>query len=74
MYSFGGRGGGGGGFNSSRGGGGMRGGGGGRGGKFSNQPGQSLRKPRWDMNALPKFEKHLYREHPNVQRRSTVCI
>lgn len=49
----------------------MRGGGGGRGGK-SNQPGQFLRKPRWDMNALPKFEKNLYREHPVVQRRSAV--
>ncbi|CAH3013581.1 unnamed protein product [Porites evermanni] len=62
--------GGGGGFNSS-----FRGGGGGGGGfgkkdKLNNQPGQFLRKPKWDLDALPKFKKDFYREHPNVQNRS----
>ncbi|EDO38061.1 predicted protein, partial [Nematostella vectensis] len=32
-------------------------------------PGASLRKPRWDMNSLQKFEKNFYREHPVVQAR-----
>ena len=64
--------GGGGGFNSS-----FRGGGGGGGGfgkkdKLNNQPGQFLRKPKWDLDALPKFKKDFYREHPNVQNRSMV--
>lgn len=57
-----------------RGGGGGRGGrGGGGGGGFKkdyNGPGASLRKPRWDMNSLPRFEKNFYREHPSVQARS----
>ncbi|CAL1545846.1 unnamed protein product [Lymnaea stagnalis] len=34
------------------------------------QPGQNLRKPRWDMSRLQKFEKNFYKEHPNVSRRS----
>ncbi|XP_020632927.1 ATP-dependent RNA helicase dbp2-like [Orbicella faveolata] len=49
------------------------GGGGGFGGKkdkLNNSPGQLLRKPKWDLDALPKFKKDLYREHPNVQNRS----
>lgn len=48
--------------------------GGGGGGKFGNQAGSTLRKPRWDMDALPRFEKNFYREHPNVQARSNVSI
>lgn len=59
---------------SSRGGRGGGGRGGGRsGGSFKkdyNGPGASLRKPRWDMNSLPRFEKNFYREHPAVQARS----
>ena len=48
-------------------------GGGGGGGKF-NTPGSSLRKPNWDMNALPRFEKNFYREAASVQARSMqVC-
>ena len=53
------------------------GGGGGFGGKkdkLNNSPGQMLRKPKWDLDALPKFKKDLYREHPNVQNRSMVGI
>jgi len=53
------------------GGGGGRGGGGGGGGREKfNTPGSSLRKPNWDMNALPRFEKNFYRESPSVQARS----
>ncbi|GFN96911.1 ATP-dependent RNA helicase dbp2 [Plakobranchus ocellatus] len=33
------------------------------------QPGQGLRKPRWDVHKLPKFEKNFYKEHPVVTRR-----
>jgi len=62
---------------SSRGGG--RGGssrGGGRGGykKEYSGPGATLRKPRWDMDELPKFEKNFYKEHPNVQARSQLDV
>ncbi|XP_034045517.1 probable ATP-dependent RNA helicase DDX17 [Thalassophryne amazonica] len=35
--------------------------------KFGN-PGERLRKKRWDLNELPKFEKNFYTEHPEVQR------
>lgn len=70
----GGGGGGGGGRYNDRGGGygdrgGSYGGFGGRGGK-SNNDSLTLRKPKWDMNQLPKFEKNFYREHPTVQARS----
>ncbi|KAK3775726.1 hypothetical protein RRG08_044784 [Elysia crispata] len=34
------------------------------------QPGQGLKKPRWDIHKLPKFEKNFYREHPAVTRRN----
>lgn len=59
--------------------GGGRGGGSGRGGgrsfqKEYNGPGASLRKPRWDMNSLPRFEKNFYREHANVQARSNDTV
>ncbi|XP_071259517.1 probable ATP-dependent RNA helicase DDX17 isoform X2 [Salvelinus alpinus] len=37
--------------------------------KFGN-PGERLRKKKWDLNELPKFEKNLYNEHPDVQRMS----
>uniref|UniRef100_A0A8D3D9B5 RNA helicase n=1 Tax=Scophthalmus maximus TaxID=52904 RepID=A0A8D3D9B5_SCOMX len=44
---------------------------GGRGGpppmKFGN-PGERLRKKRWNLDELPKFEKNFYAEHPEVQR------
>merc|ERR1712179_177325 len=65
-----------GGYGDRRGGGGG-GRGGGRGGGFKKEysgPGASLRKPRWDMNSLPRFEKNFYREHPNVQARSNAEV
>uniref|UniRef100_A0A8C7VFR5 RNA helicase n=1 Tax=Oncorhynchus mykiss TaxID=8022 RepID=A0A8C7VFR5_ONCMY len=37
--------------------------------KFGN-PGERLRKKKWDLNELPKFEKNFYNEHPDVQRMS----
>ncbi|XP_029583867.1 probable ATP-dependent RNA helicase DDX17 isoform X3 [Salmo trutta] len=37
--------------------------------KFGN-PGDRLRKKKWDLNELPKFEKNFYNEHPDVQRMS----
>ncbi|XP_037545631.1 probable ATP-dependent RNA helicase DDX17 [Nematolebias whitei] len=44
---------------------------GGRGGapplKFGN-PGERLRKKRWNLDELPKFEKNFYNEHPDVQQ------
>jgi len=56
-----------------------RGGGSGRGrGGFKNKeysgPGATLRKPRWDMDSLPPFEKNFYKEHPNVQARSQLDV
>ncbi|XP_034452543.1 probable ATP-dependent RNA helicase DDX17 [Hippoglossus hippoglossus] len=43
---------------------------GGRGGpppmKFGN-PGERLRKKKWNMDELPKFEKNFYTEHPEIQ-------
>ncbi|XP_073500339.1 probable ATP-dependent RNA helicase DDX17 isoform X2 [Phyllobates terribilis] len=42
-----------------------RGAGGSRFPKFGN-PGERLRKKRWDLNELPKFEKNFYTEHPEV--------
>uniref|UniRef100_A0A8D3EFN2 RNA helicase n=1 Tax=Scophthalmus maximus TaxID=52904 RepID=A0A8D3EFN2_SCOMX len=48
---------------------------GGRGGpppmKFGN-PGERLRKKRWNLDELPKFEKNFYAEHPEVQRITQV--
>ncbi|KKA30833.1 hypothetical protein TD95_004666 [Thielaviopsis punctulata] len=32
--------------------------------------GAGLRQQEWDLNALPKFEKHFYKEHPDVTNRS----
>lgn len=53
--------------------------GGGGGGGFRNsmkgsQPGERLRKPRWDMDTLPKFEKNFYKEHPGVTNRPPMEI
>lgn len=39
--------------------------------KFGN-PGERLRKKRWDLNELPKFEKNFYTEHPEVARMTIV--
>uniref|UniRef100_A0A4W5MRD7 RNA helicase n=1 Tax=Hucho hucho TaxID=62062 RepID=A0A4W5MRD7_9TELE len=33
--------------------------------KFGN-PGERLRKKKWDLDELPKFEKNFYNEHPDV--------
>ncbi|MEQ2202950.1 hypothetical protein XENOCAPTIV_020940 [Xenoophorus captivus] len=35
--------------------------------KFGN-PGERLRKKRWNLDELPKFEKNFYTEHLDVQR------
>jgi len=64
-----------GGYGDRRGGGGGR--GGGRGGGFKKEysgPGASLRKPRWDMNSLPRVEKNFYKESPITQARSTQDV
>ncbi|KAF7667200.1 hypothetical protein LDENG_00075050 [Lucifuga dentata] len=37
--------------------------------KFGN-PGDRLRKKRWNLDELPKFEKNFYTEHPEIQRMS----
>ncbi|XP_020508961.2 probable ATP-dependent RNA helicase DDX17 [Labrus bergylta] len=37
--------------------------------KFGN-PGERLRKKRWNMDELPKFEKNFYTEHPELQHMS----
>ncbi|XP_070712552.1 probable ATP-dependent RNA helicase DDX17 [Pempheris klunzingeri] len=37
--------------------------------KFGN-PGERLRKKRWNLDELPKFEKNFYSEHPEVQNKS----
>ncbi|XP_045214081.2 uncharacterized protein LOC123564505 isoform X2 [Mercenaria mercenaria] len=57
-------------------GGGRGGGGGGFGGRKEkgSQPGASLRKPKWEMDRLPKFEKNFYVEHPRVTNRSPMEI
>ncbi|KAL0992965.1 hypothetical protein UPYG_G00101570 [Umbra pygmaea] len=41
--------------------------------KFGN-PGDRLRKKKWDLDQLPKFEKNFYNEHPDVQRMSQYDI
>jgi len=57
-----------------RGGGGGYGGGGRGGGMKGSQPGGSLRKPKWDLSTLQKFEKNFYKEHPNVVNRSPMEV
>ncbi|XP_068607520.1 probable ATP-dependent RNA helicase DDX17 isoform X3 [Brachionichthys hirsutus] len=37
--------------------------------KFGN-PGERLRKKRWNLDELPKFEKNFYTEHPDIQHTS----
>lgn len=39
--------------------------------KFGN-PGERLRKKKWNLDEMPKFEKNFYTEHPEVQRISQV--
>ncbi|KAJ8384130.1 hypothetical protein AAFF_G00208320 [Aldrovandia affinis] len=41
--------------------------------KFGN-PGERLRKKKWDMDELPKFEKNFYNEHPEVLRMTPYDI
>uniref|UniRef100_A0A8C5PL84 Probable ATP-dependent RNA helicase DDX5 n=1 Tax=Leptobrachium leishanense TaxID=445787 RepID=A0A8C5PL84_9ANUR len=40
---------------------------GGPSGKFGN-PGERLMKKKWNLDELPKFEKNLYQEHPDVTK------
>ncbi|KAG1658544.1 putative ATP-dependent RNA helicase DDX5 [Nymphon striatum] len=46
----------------------------GRSGMFNGmkgkQPGEKLKKPRWDQIELPHFEKDFYEEHPSVSSRT----
>lgn len=59
------------------GGGGYGGGGGFGGGKFGkkdNQPGERLRKPKWDMGELEPFNKNFYQESPRTANRPLVSI
>ncbi|XP_053187824.1 probable ATP-dependent RNA helicase DDX17 [Scomber japonicus] len=37
--------------------------------KFGN-PGERLRKKRWNLDELPKFEKNFYAEHPEIQHKN----
>lgn len=39
--------------------------------KFGN-PGDRLRKKKWNLDELPKFEKNFYSEHQEVQRMTQV--
>lgn len=41
--------------------------------KFGN-PGERLRKKKWDLSELPKFEKNFYAEHPEVARLTPVSF
>ncbi|XP_043502823.1 probable ATP-dependent RNA helicase DDX5 isoform X2 [Polistes fuscatus] len=42
---------------------------------FKNrQPGERLRKPRWDMSTLQPFRKDFYQPHPNVTTRSLHTV
>lgn len=41
--------------------------------KFGN-PGERLRKKKWDLSELPKFEKNFYVEHPEVARLTPVSF
>ncbi|XP_015521955.1 uncharacterized protein [Neodiprion pinetum] len=45
------------------------------GNSFKNkQPGERLRKPRWDMSSLQPFSKDFYQPHPNVLGRSLHMV
>lgn len=37
-----------------------------------DQPGQRLKKPKWETTELKALEKNFYREHPSVASRSWV--
>ncbi|CAL4076322.1 unnamed protein product, partial [Meganyctiphanes norvegica] len=50
------------------------GGGGGRPSLKGRQPGESLRKPKWDLSRLVPFEKNFYRPSPAVLNRSPYEI
>lgn len=39
-----------------------------------SQPGERLRKPRWDMERLPKFEKNFYNEIAETSNRSDAEV
>ncbi|XP_066287602.1 probable ATP-dependent RNA helicase DDX17 isoform X1 [Branchiostoma lanceolatum] len=39
-----------------------------------SQPGERLRKPKWDLSKLPPFEKNFYREHPSVSNVSQSAV
>ncbi|XP_024128232.1 probable ATP-dependent RNA helicase DDX17 isoform X2 [Oryzias melastigma] len=41
--------------------------------KFGN-PGDRLRRKKWDLDQLPKFEKNFYTEHSEVQRMSQFDV
>ncbi|XP_034748101.1 probable ATP-dependent RNA helicase DDX17 [Etheostoma cragini] len=41
--------------------------------KFGN-PGERLRKKKWNLDELPKFEKNFYTEHPELQHKSQYEI
>uniref|UniRef100_A0A8C7GS51 RNA helicase n=1 Tax=Oncorhynchus kisutch TaxID=8019 RepID=A0A8C7GS51_ONCKI len=41
--------------------------------KFGN-PGERLRKKKWNLDELPKFEKNFYNEHPELQRMTQYDI
>lgn len=43
-------------------------------GSKSSTAGAGLVKPQWDLNRLPKFEKHFYKEHPLTVSRSPEAI
>ncbi|KAB5557868.1 P-loop containing nucleoside triphosphate hydrolase protein [Coniochaeta sp. 2T2.1] len=67
----GGYGGGGGGGYGGGGGGGF---GGGAGGDRMSNLGAGLQKQQWDLATMPKFEKHFYKEHPDVTNRSPAEV
>lgn len=49
-------------------------GGGGRPSLKGRQPGERLRKPKWDISRLPPFQKDFYQEHPSVGRRNPIEV
>ncbi|SPO02904.1 probable ATP-dependent RNA helicase dbp2 [Cephalotrichum gorgonifer] len=73
-YGGGGYGGGGGGYGGGGYGGGGYGGGGFGGGDRMSNLGAGLKSQQWDISALPKFEKHFYKEHPDVTARSQAEV
>ncbi|KAF5613160.1 ATP-dependent RNA helicase DBP2 [Fusarium subglutinans] len=63
------------GYGGGGGGGGFGGGyGGGAGGDRMGALGAGLKNQEWDVNALPKFEKSFYKEHPDVSSRSDAEV